>query len=232
MQFFDSLIEQGPSAITPVVDACQVVVEREEFGLNDLLELAVLTILFLQPLLEALVDLLHSLLEQMVLRLGGKLGILSRDLLLNARRNWQASCSLWSEDRGPALVNEVGDVATHVEEIARALVAVAAKSLPHDILDGRSRHTVIIELPPDLLEPVVDVGVVVPVLGDSVVDHYRVQVVGSLLLLDVRLLEDLLDLLDLALQQLDLVLGGASEFAEHTLCDGDLLVGHAKLAPG
>lgn len=77
MQFFDSLIEQGPSAITPVVDACQVVVEREEFGLNDLLELAVLTILFLQPLLEALVDLLDSLLEQMVLRLGGKLGILS-----------------------------------------------------------------------------------------------------------------------------------------------------------
>lgn len=68
----------------------------------------------------------------------------------------------------------------------------------------------VIELPPLFLDPVEDVGVVVAILRQTIVDNDGVQVVWSLFMLDVGLFEGLLNLADFRGNVRDLRLGSAT----------------------
>lgn len=61
MVFLDDLIQKCPPSVALVTDADQVVVKGEQFGFDDLLQLATLAILLLQSFLEAQIDLFDSL---------------------------------------------------------------------------------------------------------------------------------------------------------------------------
>ena len=137
-----------------------------------------------------------------------------------------------AEDRNAALVDHVGDMLAHVEQIAGTFVAITTYGFSHYILVRGLRYSVVVQFPPALLKSVVNIRVVVTVLGQSIVNYDRVQIVWPLLLLDVGFFEDLLDVFDLALEDVYLILGCVFESLKDMFSDLDLFHGNTELALG
>ena len=65
----------------------------------------------------------------------------------------------------------------------------------------------VIQFPPTLLESVIDIRVVVAVLCQTIMDDNGMEIIRSLLLLDVWFFKDLLNVFNLALEDVNLILG-------------------------
>ena len=65
----------------------------------------------------------------------------------------------------------------------------------------------VIQFPPTLLESVIDIRVVVAVLCQTIMDDNGMEIIRSLLLLDVWFFKDLLNVFNLALEGINLILG-------------------------
>ena len=65
----------------------------------------------------------------------------------------------------------------------------------------------VIQFPPTLLESIIDIRVVVAILGQTIMDDNGMKIIRSLLLLDVWFFKDLLNVFNLALEDVNLILG-------------------------
>ena len=65
----------------------------------------------------------------------------------------------------------------------------------------------VIQFPPTLLESVIDIRVVVSILCQTIMDDNGMEIIRSLLLLDVWFFKDLLNVFNLALEDVNLILG-------------------------
>lgn len=155
----------------------------------------------------------------------GEVVILLLDFFLCLLVDFEQLCVYLSEQWPLVLVNLLGYVLAHVNNVASTLVcAIVTKGCLEHFLFELHRDLVVVELPPLLLDPIVDIGEVVTLFSHTIVYHDGMQVERPLLGADVGLLESVFHLLDLLSHSLDLVLCLLLHLSEGFECNFKLLL--------
>lgn len=181
-----------------MVHTYQVVIQREQFCFNYLLQLSKLAVLSLKPLLVNSLNLFYCFLKLLWLFvlhiLQIELAIVSINFLEDIIRSTHSSdrTKYWCS----TLINHVSYMLAHVKKIAGTFVAFSTKCFLHYIFMGCLRDSVVIKFPPKFLGSVINVWVVMPVFRQSIVNNYCVQIVRSLFFFYVGFFEYLFNMLN------------------------------------
>lgn len=158
------------------------------------------------------------MLHYLSLHLEIKLIVLHLDFLYDRLGDIEFGGKLLSEDRLLNSVDLISNMLVDVDQIVPSLKPISANGFLHDCLFALEGDLLIVELPPGLENPIVNKRIVVPAISQSIMDHDGVELVGSLLLVGVRLFQDGLHLDNLLLQDLLLGLSCLTIFRQYSKC--------------
>ena len=156
--------------------------ETIKFQLHNLLHVYFLLVNFSHSLLSLHDYLLHNLFVIEVLDIYFLLNVLKFDLVSDLFHDWQLTRELLTVCWVLIVINLASDMFVNIEDIACTLVTLAAKSFIHDDIFRNHRDIMVIKLPPDFQDAIEDIGVVMTIFCQAVMDHDRMQVVALLFL--------------------------------------------------
>ena len=117
------------------------------------------------------VDSVNALLDDKGLVLDLKLVVVLLDLSQDLWIDLKSLGMLSGVQRLLVIRDLVSNVLTHIEEVASTFVPIATKSFFHDNVFAFHGDSMIVELPPNFLVSVIEVGVIMTVFCEAIVDH-------------------------------------------------------------